>query len=158
MTAVTTIGRVLSSGLLDPDLSTIVGRGATEAEIRAAEDFLGRELSGGFRAVLGHWNGIDLDVLRLYGVGTTDPGIGNIETCQLPAGTSRGSVVIGSDPSGFVYLERVDGQILQLDTDGNAVKPVASDFDDFIDRLVFGVDAARFGGDAWADEIKAHGI
>lgn len=158
MTAVTKIERVLSSGILDPDLSTIASRGATEAEIRAAESFLGRTLSGGLRAVLGRWNGIDLDVLRLYGVGTTEPGIGSIETSQLAAGMGLGAVVIGSDPSGFVYLERAEGQILQLDTDGHSVKPVASDLDDFIDRLVFGVDAASFGGDSWADELKAHDI
>lgn len=160
MSAVETIKKVLSSSLLDEDLVTIPGQGAEANEIAAAEEALGRTLSVQYKAMLSEWNGLDLEEIRLYGCGKTDELIGNLAAQQLPeeSGVPPGLVVIGSDPSGFVFLEAEDGGVWQLDTDGGELKQVSSDFDQFISRYVFGPDAHNFSGEEWLEELKSAGL
>ena len=157
MTGIETIDAVLASGVLNGNLVVLPPNGATSEELAAAEQELGRPLSDTHRAILRRWNGIDLDVIRLYGVGVVVPGIRPLVAAQLNWETLPG-LVIGSDPAGFVYLEGADGQALVYDTDGGGVKAVASDLDELFSRYVFGCNAATFGGAEWLAELQRAGL
>jgi hypothetical protein len=67
-------------------------------------------------------------------------------------------LVLGSDPSGFLYLEDPGGQIGSFDTKGGGYVVRASGLGDFISRLVFGAGAAEFAGPDWADELARAGL
>jgi len=148
----------LEADLLSGDLITVPSRGATEAEIAEAEKALGRKLSSSHRSLLQSWNGLDLDVIRFYGSGSVSSGIRNLTNEQLTEGLSEGDIVIGSDPAGFIYVEEPGGRIRRFDSDGGSQETIASDLDDFLERLVFGDDAAQFAGEAWRGELREAGI
>lgn len=69
-----------------------------------------------------------------------------------------GAIVVGSDPSGFVYLQAADQRVYSLDTDGGDFEQIAENLDDFFERLVFGPDAATFAGDDWLAELRKAGM
>ncbi len=66
-----------------------------------------------------------------------------------------GVIVFADDPAGFSYGEAPNGNVLVYDSDGQTVKTLAADMDDFFSRLVFGVDAKDFAGADWFAELKA---
>lgn len=144
---------ILSSDLLIRELTFIPERGASAAEINEEESEVGHAFSEAYRQFLSRWNGIDLDVLRLYGVGVVDGRIHRLAKEQSPEMPHL--VVIGSDPAGFVYAEDSNGSIYSLDHDGGEVKCVAQSFESFILDYVFGKDSADFGGDDWLAEVTA---
>ena len=148
------IKQLLESGALCAELTRVPERGASSGEIADVEERVKRPLSAPVRNVLSTWNGIDIEILRIHGCGN-DPRLRPIETAQryLPE-APEGTLVIGSDPAGFAYLEMQDGRILSYDSDGGEVKTLAADFDDFICRLVLGPDAAEFAGEDWASDLK----
>lgn len=155
MKAIAVIERALSAGALEPNLISVPSRGATDEEIEEEEALVGQRLSESHKTLLRRWNGIDLEVLRLFGCGPA------ATQRRLSDATMTGvdaAVVIGDDPFGFVYFGASDGRIILLDTDGGAVEEVAADLDDFICRLVFGADAASFAGDDWFHELRVAGI
>ena len=77
MNAVETISRVLGAGLLVQELTIIPPRGATVKEIREEEVVLGRSLYPDHVAILRRWNGIALEVIRLFGCGAATGEIGS---------------------------------------------------------------------------------
>ena len=158
MSAVEVIAKVLDSGVLMPSLLYVPAEGASAEMIAEEERALGRRLSPKHQAVLRRWNGINLEVLRMYGCGDTPPQVGRLSENQgLDAWRVVGTAV-GSDPAGFLYVEDDVGNILSLDHDGGAIKKVAADLDDFFGRFVFGEDAHLFGGDDWKEELRSLGM
>jgi hypothetical protein len=142
---------VLASGLLLRELVSIPARGAADAEISEQETRLGKPLSEGFRRFLRRWNGINLDVIRLYGTTNVSDGIESLTSPQ-PAALAD-FIAIGSDPAGFIYAEDSAGRIYSFDHDGGEVECVAHSFDEFIVDYVFGKNSAAFMGDDWYRQV-----
>jgi len=152
------IARVAAAGVLNPSLSTIASRGATASELEATESEIGRPLPKAYRTLLGRWNGLDLDVVRIFGCGAVEAGLTSLTEEQVDWPEVKGWIAIGSDPSGFIYFADKEGAILSYDTDGGDIEKCASDLDDFLGRLVFGSDAAQFCGEEWARELRKVGL
>jgi len=159
-TVVEIIWSVLQTQVLTPVLVVVPPSGATAEQINAEEHLLGMPIAAEYRQLLASWNGIDLDVLRFYGCGQTHPGMGRLFERQIRdrSGSAEGGLVIGSDPAGFVYIQNLDGRILTLDTDGGEIRLSAENLADFLGRLVFGKDAAEFGGPDWEATIRQNGL
>ncbi len=68
------------------------------------------------------------------------------------------TIIIGSDPAGFVYCQATNREVFSLDTDGGGIEPVAESLDDFFARVVFGPDAAWSYGADWLLDLIAHGL
>ncbi len=153
------IRRVLGSALLSKNLSQVPSRGATEIEIANTELQTPHPLSDAFKGVIREWNGLNLDVVRICGVGTPDDGLETVisylnDFDHLPFPFTA----VASDPCGFVYGELPDGSILQWDHDGGDTKVVASSFEDFICNLVFGERAAEFLDEEWLRELRDNAL
>jgi hypothetical protein len=144
---------ILGSDLLLRELTFIPVRGATAAEIREEESEVGHPFSEAYRQFLLRWNGINLDVIRLYGAGKVDSRLHRLVKEQIPELPHM--VVIGSDPAGFIYAENSNGAIYSLDHDGGELKCVAQGFESFIVDYVFGKNSAEFGGEEWLAEVMA---
>ena len=158
MMAIAAIERALASAVLTKTLVVVESRGAMASELRSEQVALGRVLSNLHRVLLERWNGLDLDVIRLYGVGSTEPGIRCLRAEQRDWPEVEGSLIVGSDPSGFIYLERPTGEIWTLDTDGGDEEVVAENIDALFWKHVFGSDAAVFGGEEWAERLLRAGV
>lgn len=163
MSAISVITNVLSSmahGPLNPDLVHVAGRGASSAEIQNAELMLSRGLSEAHAKILGRWNGLNLDMIRLYGVGDVEPGIRSLVSAQsVSVERPAAWLIIGSDPAGMVYAEDADGAIYCSETDGSAApERVAVGIDDFFERYVFGLDSDKFAGEEWKAKLVASGL
>lgn len=159
MTAIEAIKRVIESKVLKKSLTYLPGRGATVQELAELSDKLPRPLSTRHLALLKHWNGINLDVVRLYGASPTFGELrGLSETQSGPLTKVPGAIVFGDDPSGFIYAEASNGEILSFDSSFGEIKAIASNLDDFFTRLVFGKDAAEFAGDEWMNNLRMGGF
>lgn len=158
MGAVETIERVLASGVLTASLVFVPARGATAEELRELSVKLPRALSERHEELLRRWNGLNLDVIRLYGASPTAGELRGLLESQRYGNAAQGAIVFGDDPSGFVYIENKDGQIAALDSSLGTQRLIASSLDDFFGRLVFGSDAQHFAGKAWLEELKSRGI
>jgi hypothetical protein len=156
MSAVDKIDRVLRANVLRKGLTYIPQRGATDIEIAAANKALQRPLSTRHTALLRRWNGLNLEVVRLYGATETPGEIRALAEAQLAmlAATQR-AIVFGDDPAGFVYAELTDGRIVLWDSDLGDIEVVAANMDEFFDRLVFGADADQFAGEGWRSRLEA---
>jgi hypothetical protein len=146
MTTIETIQRVLASRILSEELTVVPLRGASPAALSHASQSFGR-LDPALAAILQCWNGIDLDVVRVHGLGVVDPGIRHVEAVN-------GAIVFASDPAGFRYALQDDGRVVAIDHDGGDVRVVADGVDDFFQDLVFGNRAAEFGGPEWAKDVE----
>ena len=135
---------VLASDLLQSDLVRVAEQGATSEQLKSAP-----QLPSQLRELLLWRNGLDLDVVRLHGIGTVGR---RVERVQFD-GTE--SVLFASDPAGFQYSFKEDGSVNCYDHDGGKVKVVAASVDDFLRGYVFGSRACEFGGDEWASEVAA---
>jgi hypothetical protein len=159
MSAAEKIAAVVKANLLSPGLTIVPDRGASEDEIREEEAKLGTTLRQDHLEILRRWNGIALEVIRLFGCGTAARTIGRLSDFQLKTVPKLvNGVVIGSDASGFVYVQKRDGQLISYDTDGGEVEYLAESIDDFFERLVFGPEAASFAGAEWLQELRDSGI
>ena len=159
MSAVAKIQSVLDSGLLTPELTVVPKTGATADDIRTEQLLLERPLCSDHAELLRRWNGIVLDVVRLYGCGENASEVGRLSAAQIEAEfCAEGLLVVGSDPAGFAYLQAADQRMYCFDTDGGEFEQIAGSLDDFFERLVFGPDAATFAGDDWLAELRAAGI
>ena len=158
MMAIAAIERALASAVLTKTLVVVASRGAMASELGSEQVLLGRVLSNLHRVLLERWNGLDLDVIRLYGVGSTEPGIRCLRAEQRDWPELDGSLVVGSDPAGFMYLERPTGEIWTLDTDGGHEAVVAENIDALFSKYVFGSDAVLFGGEEWAEQLLRAGV
>lgn len=159
MSATDKIQAVLDAGLLTSQLMIIPTRGATEDEIRQEESLLGRALCPEHVAILRRWNGIALEVVRLFGCGDSAGEVGRLSALQIKGDFGvDGPIVVGADASGFTYIQSADRRVFSLDTDGGEFKLLADNLDDFVERLVFGSDAASFAGQEWLSELRDAGI
>lgn len=158
MKSIAVIERVLRSGVLLSEMLIVPCRGATSEELASEQELLGISLCSEHITLLRRWNGIGLDVLRLFGCGVHSSKVGRLSDLQVPSIQGRrGGLVIGTDPAGFVYSQEASGSIWQLDTDSGARKQVAPSMDDWLGRVVFGEGASEFGGLEWVEELrKAH--
>ena len=156
--AIDTIRRVLASGLLEPSLLYVPKSGATELELQQLNELLSRHLSAQHAALLRVWNGINLDVIRLYGA-TSDQGeLRTLSESQNAGFPDATTIAVGDDPSGFIFGERADGCIVTLDTKNDSIKVTASDLNTFLCHTVFGLGAEQFAGSDWANELRAAGV
>ena len=159
MNAVKKIKVILGTELLLPQLMIVPTRGATEDEIRQEETLLGRPLCPDHIAILRCWNGIAMDVVRLFGCGDNAGEVGRLSELQIKGEFKvKGVLVVGSDASGFAYLQAADRRVFSLDPDGGDFKQIAGNLHDFCERLVFGPDAASFAGQDWLAELREAGI
>ena len=102
MHAIQKIQQVLESGILLSDLVVIPSRGATTQEIIQEERMLSRTISAQHRSLLENWNGIGLEVLRLFGCGVQTGELGRLSDFQVSQDAEYdGVVIIGSDASGL---------------------------------------------------------
>lgn len=157
-TAIEVIERVLSSDVLTPGLMIVPPTGANEAMISECEVSVGRVFSGAHRRLLNRWNGLDLEVIRVFGCAPDDGEIVDLASAQIRVDAVAGAVTFASDPAGFAYIEDTKGSIYSVDSDGGAIQCLASDLDAFFGRVVFGPEAATFGGDHWQEELEAAGL
>lgn len=157
MNAVSCIERLLVSGVLVSELTTVPDHGVADTDLARLDEELPRPLSAMHREILRRWDGIDLELLQLYGFGSV-AGVRSLRESQgsLPSGV--GGFVIGSDPAGFIYLEFDSGEIASYDTDGGALSILAANLDDFICRVVAGPEAASFGGEEWLAALEGAGL
>ncbi|MFI0416533.1 MAG: SMI1/KNR4 family protein [Candidatus Thiodiazotropha sp.] len=159
MNAVAKIEQALRSGVLIEDLIVVPQSGATDGMIASEEKKLSRSLSSQHKKLLKRWNGMNIDVIRLYGCGPVVDEIDALFNRQSGVlSEQKGNVVFGDDPAGYMYAEADDGSILSVDTASGEVKKLANDIDDFFSRLVFGVDAKDFAGDDWKQELVDSGM
>lgn len=132
---------VVASDLLLPELVNLSSGGATEAELASAPP-----LPNSLRDLLAWHNGLNLDVVRIHGVGDVVP---------LIQFTPSGDIEFASDPAGFTYILRRDGTVASFDHDGGEEKVVAQGVDDFLRGYIFGPRASDFSGEDWAREVDA---
>ena len=159
MSAVTIIEKSLSSGILLEEMIVVPQAGASESDIRSEEKLLPRSLSSSHISLLKKWNGMNLDVIRLYGCGNVHEELKRLSSCQTGALVElEGNIVFGDDPSGFMFAEKSDGKILSVQTSVGEIKEVAENLDDFFERLIFGKDAKEFGGEDWVEELVDAGL
>lgn len=153
------IDRVLAADLLVREMVVLPG-GVADAAITREGARLPRTLSVEHRSIFERWNGVNLDVLRIYGCeGTSEAAIGRLAHRQVGVVNQvRGAIAFASDPAGFVYVEGDDGCVYSIDSDGGAVERLASSIGDFLERVVFGPDAGQFYGDDWLRELQDAGL
>lgn len=155
---IATIEKVLASGILIPGLTLIPKQGATTDEIRQEEALIGREFSIHHRIFLEKWNGVDLDVIRIYCCGQSSNRLHRIAGSQFEEISEKGFLAIGSDPAGFVYLENERAEIYSFDTDGGDIAFQAVNLSAFFTDLVFGQNADQFSGADWKEELRARNL
>ena len=155
------IERALNSSYLMEELEGLIvvpKAGATDEVIKEEENLIKRKLSKQHKDILKKWNGINLEVVRLYGCGSVDEELDRLSDKQMQGLTNKGQIVIGSDPSGFIYLESFGGAVSVYDPEGDEIREIARDLDDFFCRLVFGKDAREFAGEDWETDLIKAGI
>jgi len=157
MTSVEIIEQVLASDVLTKALVHTPTSGVDDDDLEQLSARLNRPLSSMHKNILGKWDGINLDVIRIYGVNSNVPGVKKIISSQSFSPASD-AIVFADDPSGFIYSEARDGVIFSIDSASGEVIEKALDIDDFFTRVVFGRDADEFLGDQWLKELKATGI
>lgn len=85
------------------------------------------------------FDGVDLDVIRLF------------SCAQLESAES--GILFAADPAGFSCCVQDSGEILVLDHDGGRSTTVAESMEAFIGSYLFGERAAEFGGSEWYQEL-----
>ncbi|WP_182871536.1 hypothetical protein, partial [Stieleria mannarensis] len=110
------------------------------------------------REMLQEWNGIGLEIIRFFGCGTNAEEIGRLGEYVVHNSDMPGVITIGSDASGFAYLEDLSGAVYSLHTGEHRLDLVASDLEEFVCDVVFGSRAEQFAGTDWMDELKEHGL
>ena len=159
MSAIDVIDRALRAKVIREGLTYVPKLGATDAELAALSETLQRPLSRAHASILTRWNGLNLNILRIYGASPTPRELRGLQETQSSAlGRIPGVIVFGDDSAGFMYGEAENGEVLQYDTKSDRVKTVASSLDDFFDRLVFGKDAAQFAGEKWQNDLRKVGL
>ena len=149
---------VISSGLLARDLIA-AGPPASSDGVATLERRLPRRLSRFHRQLLLTWDGLDLDVVRFFGVSPVRDGGASLLDAQslVPVGHPSW-IAFASDPAGFLYAEDEHGVIWSIDHDGGEAARAASSLDEFICSYIFGTRAAEFGGDSWHDDLVTYGV
>lgn len=158
MSAISIVEKVLSSELLNSNLILVPDSAVLSEEIEKEESLLNRTFSLQHKKFLQRWNGIDLEVIRLYCCGNQKERLRRLADEQISS-LNQSFLVIGSDSSGFVYLERnTDFQIFVFDTQSDEIKYLADNFDDLFEKVVFGEEAKEFLGEDWFNELRFNGV
>lgn len=157
---VSTIEKVVASGVLIDGLFLLANSGAGSDEIDSAEKMVGHELSSDYKAFLNRWNGADLDVIRLYGCGNVDESLKSIESQSYLIEEFPDFILFGSSPAGFMYLEStLDQKVYVMDAmSSDAPVNICHSFSEFVVEYVFGERSNEFGGDEWKDELLDAGV
>lgn len=158
MIATIKIEKVIESGVLTREL-LVIPAGAKADQIQDEQIALGCSLSKDLIRFFSKWNRINLEVVSIFGCQETHPEIPAFRDRQsLLSSTHLNGVVIGSDPSGFIYIEMSDGSIVSSDTESIEQQRVGDSFDDFFCRYVFGKDADLFAGEDWKQDLQQAGL
>ena len=152
------IEKIIESEILITSLTFIPEKGATPDEIKQEELIIGKKFSIYHKSFLEKWNGIDLDVIRVYCCGNSSDRLNRIADEQFEELTSKGFTAIGSDPAGFIYLENEKAEIHSFDTDGGEIEFQAKNLDFFFTDLVFGQNADKFLGEDWKEVLRSHNL
>jgi hypothetical protein len=153
MSMIEIIEKAINSKVLIESLILIPKVGATLDEIKEEESLLGKPFSDYHKTLLRKWNGMDLDIIRIYCCGKPSNRIKRIFEEQINQLNSQGFIVFGSDPSGFIYLENDKAEIFSFDTDGGELEFLAKNLDEFFTNLVFGVHSDKFLGEDWKNSL-----
>ena len=148
---------VRSSGLFSDATLVVPTTGASESQLRGVYAQVGRALSKSHASVLASWNGLDLEVIRLFGVPPVPSGIRSL-TAWSAVPAPSGWLAFGSDPAGFLYFEDPEGTVHSFDHDGGTWTRIAPSLDAFISEIVFGPAAATFGGEKWLEALRNSGV
>lgn len=151
------IYKVVATNLLIKGLYYLPHKGASEIDIKNAEEALGLILFSDHKNFLKYWNGANLDIIRLFGCGQTEDAIPNISSNQFGM-EKKDFRIIASDPAGFIYVQDNMEKIFSFDTDGGIFAEVGKNFEDFICNYLFGLRAKEFAGEQWFNELKEAGI
>jgi SMI1-KNR4 cell-wall len=153
-----TIEKVIEARVLIESLMLVPDKGATSDEIKQEELLIGVTFSKYYKSFLERWNGIDLDIIRIYGCGDSLNRIRRISNEQTEELALQKLIVFGSDPSGFIYVENEKGEIFSFDSDGGELEFLSKNLNIFFADLVFGKDSNRFMGDDWKKELLEKGV
>ena len=149
------IKKVLNSDLLDEDLIDVPGP-STDLQIKEEESKLQKNISSEYKIFLQNYNGLNLDVIRFYGVGKTDNYIKSLSNSRGDLGIN--GIAIGDDPAGFFYIQNLSGHIYSCDSKSGDVKCLSNSFSNFVSDVIFGKDADKFAGSEWKSELYDAGI
>jgi|GEM_PF-4871001 hypothetical protein len=150
---------VAATGLEMMRLVAVPEAGASDIEIAALAHVLPRSLGKTHEAILRRWNGLNVDIIRVFRAGPSIKKLPGLADHQHPPLSGMpGVIIFANDPSGFQYGEAGTGEILCFDHDGGEVKKLSSSMEEFFDELIFGASAAEFAGQDWHDELAAAGI
>jgi len=149
------IPKFFSANLLDQVLVTIPSSGAKLDDIEAEELKIGLSFSNSYRTLLQKWNGLDLDVIRFFGVGNVTRRILRAAEWQNIYDSTENFLFIANDPAGFSYAENREGHIYSFDHDGGDGERICTNFDYFIIDHLFGKDSNKYMGEKWLAEIIA---
>lgn len=155
MTNVEFIETVLSSGLLIKELTYIPLQGASLDELINLDTNLIRPLSQPHKDILQKWNGLNLDVIRIFGATPTSGELKGLTEVQDTVLARGGNIVFADDPAGFMYVEDIEGGIWSIDIQSDNKSLVSQNMDDFFKSYLFGSKASAFGGESWIDELRA---
>lgn len=159
MTATEVIERVLKTNVLKKSLTYVSERGATIQELSELSKHLPRPLSNTHLSILKRWNGLNLEILRIYGASPIPGELRGLSETQFPQlANLPDTIVFGDDPSGFIFAEAKGGEVISYDVSSDEMEIIATSLDDFFTRLVFGKDAAKFAGDKWLSELRRAGL
>ncbi len=150
-----TLEKILKSNLLIKELVTIPDS-ADVGSIMEEQKIIGKKFSNEHIELLKHYNGIDLDVIRFYGVGVTIKPIKRLARNQDDLDSEY--IAIGDDPAGFTYIQDKAGKIYSIDSEAGEIKYLTSSLSELITCYIFGKDASQFGGKDWEDELKDNKI
>ena len=148
------IQKIIDSDLIIKELCFIPKQGVSVLGLEKWNFFkdYGQENSSSYILFLKKWNGIDIDVIRFFGVSSNE----NIP--EIKFDQEHSLLIIASDPAGFLYGMDNEGKIYSLDTESNTKKLIAPSFDDFILQFVFSSTSQDFLGIDWCLQLKEIGI
>jgi hypothetical protein len=138
------IEQVIQSGVLATELIYIPEAGASPLAVRDFEAHANIHLNPTHREILEIWDGLDLEVISLRPVRNL--------------GNQDGRIVFADDPLGFSYGYTSTGSIISSDQEKQTELLIALNLETFILDQVFGDEAASYGGEFWANELRSHGI
>ncbi|WP_428001387.1 hypothetical protein [Acidovorax sp.] len=153
MTAVRTIDKIIQSGILNRDLSEIPKNGADFTQLAELDNGLPRAISKMHKQILVAWDGLNLEIIRIYGAGLSVASVKRLIESQRYAVTED-MIVFADDPAGFIFMEGGDGSVYSLDSKTSNFERIAFNLEEFFADKVFGKDAEEFMGDYWFGRLK----
>jgi hypothetical protein len=151
------VEKIINSKVLCYNLTFIPKKRPSEQSINRIKESVEISINPIHEIFIRRWNGIDLEVIKIYSFDKKEENIPNLMDRQFDL-NKEGLLVFGSSPSGFLYSYDNQGIVFSIDTDGWNIEKVADSFEDFICNYVFGKRSREFGGDEWYEDLKKAGI